>query len=84
MQKRLLAILLVLPALIMIVLFFIVPLFASVVGAFEVGGTMGLGNFTKSFELYSSDMIFTRGDRDCFDGPYRSLFHSYRRISYPR
>jgi putative spermidine/putrescine transport system permease protein len=59
MQKRLLATLLVLPALIMIVLFFIVPLFASIVGAFEVGGTLGLGNFGKSFELYSSDMIFT-------------------------
>ena len=59
MQKRLLAILLVLPALIMIVLFFIVPLFASVVGAFEVGESFGLGNFSKSFELYSSDMIFT-------------------------
>jgi len=59
MQTRVLAILLVLPALIMIVLFFIVPLFASIVGAFEVGDTFGLGNFSKSFDLYSRDMIFT-------------------------
>lgn len=59
MQKRLLAILLVLPALIMIVLFFIVPLFASILGAFEVGEVFGLGNFSKSFDLYSNDMIFT-------------------------
>ena len=59
MPKRLLALLLVLPALVMIVLFFIVPLFASIVGAFEVGETFGFGNFSKSFELYSSDMIFT-------------------------
>src|SRR5688500_5721808 len=59
MPKRLLALRLVLPALVMIVLFFIVPLFASIVGAFEVGETFGFGNFSKSFELYSSDMIFT-------------------------
>lgn len=59
MQKRLFAILLVLPALVMIVLFFIVPLVASIIGAFEVGGAFGMGNFIKSFELYSSDMIFT-------------------------
>lgn len=59
MQQRLLAILLVLPALVMILVFFIVPLFASIVGAFEVGERYGLDNFAKSFELYSSDMIFT-------------------------
>ncbi|MHC1550650.1 ABC transporter permease [Phyllobacterium sp. K27] len=59
MRKNLLAILLVLPALVMIVLFFIVPLIASIFGAFEVGDAWGLGNFRKSFELYSSDMIFT-------------------------
>ncbi|MBX4421362.1 hypothetical protein K4H00_25480, partial [Mycobacterium tuberculosis] len=59
MQKRLLAILLVIPALVMIVLFFIVPLGASIVGAFVVGDRYGIGNFSKSFELYSSDMIFT-------------------------
>ena len=59
MSQRFLAILLVLPALLMITLFFIVPLFASIVGAFEVGDRFGLDNFAKSFELYSNDMIFT-------------------------
>ncbi|MCO4319442.1 ABC transporter permease subunit [Phyllobacterium sp. 21LDTY02-6] len=59
MKQRLLAVLLVLPALAMIIVFFIVPLLASIIGAFEVEGAFGLGNFSKSFELYSSDMIFT-------------------------
>ncbi|UGY11564.1 ABC transporter permease [Phyllobacterium pellucidum] len=59
MPKRLLALLLVLPALAMILLFFIVPLAASIIGAFEVGDRFGLDNFAKSFDLYSSDMIFT-------------------------
>lgn len=59
MSKRLFGLLLVLPALAVIVLLFIVPLAASVVGAFEVGGGYGLGNFVKSFELYRNDTIFT-------------------------
>ncbi len=59
MSKRLFGLFLVLPALAVIVLLFIVPLAASVVGAFEVEGTYGLGNFVKSFELYRSDTIFT-------------------------
>lgn len=57
---RLLGLLLVLPALLVIVLFFLVPLAASVVGAFaEQGGGYGLANFRLSFELYSEDMLFT-------------------------
>ncbi len=59
MARRLLGLLLVLPALAMIVLFFIVPLLASVVGAFELEIGYGLDNFTKSFELYTQDMIFS-------------------------
>ena len=47
MSKRLFGLFLVLPALAVIVLLFIVPLAASVVGAFEVEGTYGLGNFVK-------------------------------------
>ena len=43
----------------MIVLLFVVPLAASVIGAFELEGGYGLGNFTKAFELYTSDVIFT-------------------------
>jgi ABC-type spermidine/putrescine transport system permease subunit I len=59
MSKRLLGLILVLPALAVIVLLFIVPLGASVVGAFEVNGGHGLGNFEKAFELYTQDAIFT-------------------------
>ncbi|TPM98304.1 ABC transporter permease subunit [Mesorhizobium sp. B2-1-3A] len=59
MSKRLFGLLLVLPALAVIVLLFIVPLAASVIGAFEVDGGYGMGNFVKSFELYRSDTIFT-------------------------
>lgn len=59
MPPRLLGVLLVLPALAVIVLLFVVPLAASVIGAFELEGGYGLGNFTKAFELYTSDVIFT-------------------------
>lgn len=55
----LIGLLLVTPALIIVLLLFIVPLFSSVTGAFDVDGSFGLGNFQKAFELYSSDMIFT-------------------------
>lgn len=59
MPKRLLGLIFVLPALAVIVLLFVVPLALSVIGAFEVEDGYGLGNFTKSFELYTSDVIFT-------------------------
>lgn len=55
----LLGLLLVLPALAVIVLLFVVPLAASITGAFSVDGEPGLGNFTKSFALYSADILFT-------------------------
>jgi putative spermidine/putrescine transport system permease protein len=50
---------LVLPALTIIVLFFIVPLTASVIGAFRIGGGFGLGNFEKAFSLYTADIVFS-------------------------
>ncbi|PRD42476.1 ABC transporter permease [Phyllobacterium phragmitis] len=59
MPKNLLGLFLVLPALAVVVLLFVVPLGASVVGAFVTGDGYGLGNFTKAFELYTSDVIFT-------------------------
>jgi ABC-type sugar transport system permease subunit len=59
MSQRLFGLLLVAPALAVIVLLFIVPLMASVVGAFEVGGGYGLGNFVKTFALYTPDIAFT-------------------------
>ncbi len=33
--------------------------FGAITGAFYVSGGWGTGNFTKAFELYSSDIIFT-------------------------
>lgn len=59
MSDRSLGLLLVAPALAVIVLLFAVPLLASAVGAFQVGDGIGLGNFTKAFELYTQDAIFT-------------------------
>ncbi|HVJ40917.1 MAG TPA: ABC transporter permease subunit [Dongiaceae bacterium] len=59
MSKRLLALSLVLPALAVIMLFFILPLMASVLGAFEVKDGYGFGNFRLSYELYSQDTVFT-------------------------
>lgn len=59
MSQRLLALALVLPALLTILLFFVAPLGASVIGAFSLDGDFTLSNFGKSFELYSSDILFT-------------------------
>jgi putative spermidine/putrescine transport system permease protein len=59
MQRRLLALLLVLPALTVILFLFVLPLALSVVGAFETDAGFGLDNFVKSFALYSSDILFT-------------------------
>lgn len=49
----------VLPSILIVTLLFIVPLLSSIAGAFDVGGSFGLGNFQKSFELYTNDIIFT-------------------------
>lgn len=59
MSRRLLGLLLVLPALAVIALLFILPLIMSAVGAFQVDGSFGWGNFTKAFDLYTKDIIFT-------------------------
>ena len=51
---------LVSPALLVIVVFFVGPLFASVVSAFKTkDGAWSLANFDKSLELYSGDVIYT-------------------------
>ena len=52
-------ILLVAPALGIVILLCSVPLVSSITGAFDVGGSFSFGNFTKAFELYSGDMLFT-------------------------
>ncbi len=59
MSQRMTGFLLVAPALAIVLFLFIVPLFGSITGAFHVGEDWGFGNFTKAFELYSSDMLFT-------------------------
>lgn len=58
-MARLLGPLLVSPALIVILLLFMLPLAASVVGAFEVDGAYGLGNFAKAYDFYTQDIVFT-------------------------
>ena len=55
----LLGLLLVMPALVIVLLLFIVPLVSSITGAFSVDGRFGFANFQKAFELYSSDILFT-------------------------
>ncbi|WJR68680.1 sugar ABC transporter permease [Neorhizobium sp. CSC1952] len=59
MPQRLLGLPLVLPALAVIAFLFILPLILSAVGAFQVEGAFGWGNFTKAFDLYSKDIVFT-------------------------
>lgn len=64
MSQRFTGFLLVLPALAIVVLLFIVPLFSSLTGAFHVpdaagAGSWGLENFSKAFALYSGDILFT-------------------------
>jgi ABC-type spermidine/putrescine transport system permease subunit I len=53
------ALLLVAPAFLMVAALFLFPLALSVGTAFTVAGAPGLGNFTKAFELYSTDILFT-------------------------
>lgn len=51
--------LLVAPALAIVLLFFVVPLFGAVIGAFSTEAGPGFGNFVKTYELYSRDIVFT-------------------------
>jgi ABC-type spermidine/putrescine transport system permease subunit I len=60
MNQRTAGLLLITPALLVIAVFFIVPLGLSVQGAFTgKDGRFTLAHFEKSFELYTSDMVFT-------------------------
>jgi len=50
------------PALIVVALFFVVPLLLSAVGAFRAAdGSFTLAHFEKSLDLYSRDLLFTVG-----------------------
>jgi putative spermidine/putrescine transport system permease protein len=59
-SPRLAGLLLVSPALVVIALFFVVPLGLSVHSAFtDKAGAFTLAHFAKSFEYYGNDMVFT-------------------------
>jgi putative spermidine/putrescine transport system permease protein len=60
MTRRWAGLLLIGPALLVIAVFFLVPLGLSVHSAFtDKAGAFTLAHFAKSFELYSNDMLFT-------------------------
>ena len=60
MNRRWAGLLLIGPALLVIAVFFLVPLGLSVHSAFtDKAGAFTLAHFAKSFELYTNDMLFT-------------------------
>ncbi len=60
MNRRWAGLLLIAPALLVIAVFFLVPLGISFHSAFtDKAGAFTLAHFAKSFELYSNDMLFT-------------------------
>jgi ABC-type sugar transport system permease subunit len=60
MNQRQAGLLLISPALLVIAVFFLVPLGLSVQGAFTgKDGRFTLAHFEKSFDLYTNDMVFT-------------------------
>jgi ABC-type spermidine/putrescine transport system permease subunit I len=59
MPQRLLGLALVFPALATIALLFAYPLAYSVVTAFQADGAWTVANFSKAYELYRSDILFT-------------------------
>ena len=61
-DRRLAAFALVLPALLVVGVFFVAPLVLSAVGAFrDADGAFTLAHFAKSLDLYTRDLIFTIG-----------------------
>ena len=60
MNRRWAGLLLITPALLVIAVFFLVPLGLTVQSAFtDKAGAFTLAHFAKSFELYTNDMLFT-------------------------
>ena len=56
------ALALVTPALVVVAVFFVVPLLLSALGAFRAAdGRFTLAHFEKSLELYTRDLVFTLG-----------------------
>jgi len=61
-SSRRVALALVLPALVVVGVFFVVPLLLSAVGAFRAAnGTFTLAHFDKALDLYTRDLMFTVG-----------------------
>jgi putative spermidine/putrescine transport system permease protein len=59
-EGRLLSVALVAPALLIVLALFVYPLAYSLISAFVDGaGNVTLANFAKSFEFYSTDILFT-------------------------
>jgi putative spermidine/putrescine transport system permease protein len=59
-QRRLVGLALVAPALLVVALFFVAPLVLSAVGAFQAAdGTWTLAHFAKALDLYDRDIVFT-------------------------
>jgi putative spermidine/putrescine transport system permease protein len=59
-ERRWAALALVAPALLVVGLFFVVPLVLSAVGAFRTaGGALTFAHFAKALDLYGNDLIFT-------------------------
>jgi putative spermidine/putrescine transport system permease protein len=59
-RRRWAAFALVLPALVVVALFFVIPLMLSAVGAFRAAdGSFTWAHFEKALDLYSRDLIFT-------------------------
>src|SRR6266581_1582343 len=59
-ESRYPLLLLIAPAVLLVLALFVYPLALSVTSAFTGrDGTIGLGNFTKTFELYGTDIVFT-------------------------
>jgi putative spermidine/putrescine transport system permease protein len=62
MNQRTIGLLHISPALLVITVFFLVPLGLTVQSAFSAtDGSLTLAHFEKSFELYTTDMVFTLG-----------------------
>ena len=59
MRRHLPGLLLVAPALAIILFLFAVPLIGAFVGAFKTDAGFGFGNFIKTYQLYSRDVVFT-------------------------
>ncbi|CAM3440189.1 ABC transporter permease [Parendozoicomonas haliclonae] len=60
-QSRTLTLLMVVPALLMVVGLFVVPLLASMESAFATGEGYGFAHFAKAIELYGRDILYTLG-----------------------